>query len=204
VIVLAATEPVARLPVQMLPLPSEPPQGGASTALKVWRRTRVGRWGGHRSSGRWRSSRRQGQLSHPGFDGGFDARGLPGGRRSPESCQERGSTRWSCWSAARGWCSSRVVRSRMSLLISGCPSETLRKYVRQVEANEGRRADLLTSEEREEIRKLRREVFELRRANEILKAASVFMWTPRLCGSERLAVSVSVAGCRLRRGTRST
>jgi transposase len=46
--------------------------------------------------------------------------------------------------------------------------------VRQVEANEGRRSDLLTSEEREEIRKLRREVSELRRANEILKAASVF------------------------------
>jgi len=56
----------------------------------------------------------------------------------------------------------------------GLPSETLRKYVRQVEANEGRRGDLLTSEEKEEIRKLRREVFELRRANEILKAASVF------------------------------
>jgi transposase len=54
------------------------------------------------------------------------------------------------------------------------PSETLRKYVRQVEANEGRRTDLLTSEEREEIRKLRREVFELRRTNEILKAASLF------------------------------
>src|SRR5438067_10679957 len=35
----------------------------------------------------------------------------------------------------------------------GLPSEMLRKYVRQVEANEGRRADLLTSEEREEIRK---------------------------------------------------
>jgi len=56
----------------------------------------------------------------------------------------------------------------------GVPSETLRKYVRQVEANEGRRTDLMTCEEREEIRKLRREVFELRRANEILKAASVF------------------------------
>ena len=54
------------------------------------------------------------------------------------------------------------------------PSETLRKYVRQVEADEGRRPDLPTSEEREEIRELRREVFELRRANEILKAASVF------------------------------
>ncbi len=56
----------------------------------------------------------------------------------------------------------------------GLPSETLRKYVRQVEADEGRRPDLPTSAEREEIRELRREVFELRRTNEILKAASVF------------------------------
>jgi transposase len=56
----------------------------------------------------------------------------------------------------------------------GLPSETLRKYVRQVEANEGRRNDLLTSEEREEIRRLRKENQELRRANEILRAASLF------------------------------
>ena len=56
----------------------------------------------------------------------------------------------------------------------GLPSETLRKYVRQVEANEGRRSDLPTSEEREEIKRLRQENFELRRANEILKSASVF------------------------------
>ena len=56
----------------------------------------------------------------------------------------------------------------------GLPAETLRKYVRQVEANEGRRSDLLSSAEREEIRTLRREVFELRRTNEILKAASLF------------------------------
>ena len=56
----------------------------------------------------------------------------------------------------------------------GLPSETLRKHVRQVEANEGRRTDLLTTQEREEIRKLKREVAELRRTNEILKAASVF------------------------------
>ena len=56
----------------------------------------------------------------------------------------------------------------------GIHPETLRKRVRQAEADSGRRGDLLTSAEREEIRKLRREVFELRRANEILKAASVF------------------------------
>ena len=56
----------------------------------------------------------------------------------------------------------------------GLPSETLRKYVRRIEADEGLRPDLPTSAEREEIRELRREVFELRRTNEILKAASVF------------------------------
>ena len=34
--------------------------------------------------------------------------------------------------------------------------------------------DLLSTQEREEIRRLRKENFELRRANEILKSASVF------------------------------
>jgi transposase len=56
----------------------------------------------------------------------------------------------------------------------GVSSEVLRKRVRQAEADNGNRPDLPTSAEREEIRKLRREVFELRRANEILKSASVF------------------------------
>src|SRR5665811_2599591 len=56
----------------------------------------------------------------------------------------------------------------------GIGHEALRKRVRQAEADGGLRPDRPTSEEREEIRKLRKEVFELRRANEILKAASVF------------------------------
>jgi transposase len=59
----------------------------------------------------------------------------------------------------------------------GVPSETLRKYVRGVEADEGLRPDLPTTAEREEIKALRKEVYELRRANEILKAASVFFAT---------------------------
>jgi transposase len=40
----------------------------------------------------------------------------------------------------------------------GVPSETLRGYVRQVEADEGCRPDLPTTAEREETRQLRREV----------------------------------------------
>jgi transposase len=56
----------------------------------------------------------------------------------------------------------------------GIHPETLRKRVRQHEADSGARPELPTSQEREEIRRLRKENFELRRANEILKSASVF------------------------------
>jgi transposase len=56
----------------------------------------------------------------------------------------------------------------------GMHPETLRKKVRQAEADNGLRPDLPTTAEREEIRKLRAENFQLRRSNEILKAASVF------------------------------
>jgi len=56
----------------------------------------------------------------------------------------------------------------------GVGHEALRKRVRQVEADNGTRTDLLSTQEREEIRDLRREVHDLRRANEILRAASVF------------------------------
>ena len=56
----------------------------------------------------------------------------------------------------------------------GMHPETLRLWVRQDEANDGSRADRLATVEREELVSLRREVRDLRRANEILKAASVF------------------------------
>ena len=59
----------------------------------------------------------------------------------------------------------------------GIRPETLRKRVRQAEADSGARPELLTTTEREEIRKLRKENFELRRANEILKSASIFFAT---------------------------
>jgi transposase len=52
-------------------------------------------------------------------------------------------------------------------------TETLRKWVRRAEVDSGARPGV-TSEESAEIRRLKREVAELRGANEILKAASVF------------------------------
>jgi transposase len=56
----------------------------------------------------------------------------------------------------------------------GVHKEALRSWVRQAEADTGRRRELLTMDEREELRRLRKENAELKRANEILKAASVF------------------------------
>jgi transposase len=56
----------------------------------------------------------------------------------------------------------------------GVHRETLRLWVRQDEADDGTRSDRLSSAEREELAALRHEVRDLRRANEILKAASVF------------------------------
>ena len=47
--------------------------------------------------------------------------------------------------------------------------EALRNWIRQDEANRGERDDRLTSEQLEELRRLRRENAELRRTNEILK-----------------------------------
>jgi transposase len=59
----------------------------------------------------------------------------------------------------------------------GMHPETLRRRVRQAQADSGARPDLPSSEEREEIKQLKRENYELRRANEILKAASVYFAT---------------------------
>jgi transposase len=51
--------------------------------------------------------------------------------------------------------------------------ETLRQWVRQRERDAGRRPGL-TTDERKRLADLEREVKELKRANEILKAASAF------------------------------
>src|SRR3990172_12115519 len=56
----------------------------------------------------------------------------------------------------------------------GVHPDSLRTWLQQDEADNGNRTDRLTTAEREELTALRREVRDLRRSNEILKAASVF------------------------------
>ena len=55
----------------------------------------------------------------------------------------------------------------------GCSAETLRKWVRQAERDQGRRAGL-TTDERQRLKDLERENRELKRTNEILRKASAF------------------------------
>jgi transposase len=55
----------------------------------------------------------------------------------------------------------------------GRSAETLRKWVRQAERDAGTRPGL-TTEERERLKQLERENFELRRAHEILRLASAY------------------------------
>lgn len=51
---------------------------------------------------------------------------------------------------------------------------SLRNWVKQAEADAGLRHDVLTTEEREELARLRRENRQLRQEREILKAAATF------------------------------
>lgn len=66
---------------------------------------------------------------------------------------------------------SAAVRHVAGLL--GMSSETLRTWARRIEIDSGR-APGITTDAAEEIKRLRRENAELKRANEILKSASVF------------------------------
>ena len=55
----------------------------------------------------------------------------------------------------------------------GCSSATLNEWVKRAEVDTGRR-DGVSTQERERIKALEREVKELRQANEILRLASAF------------------------------
>jgi transposase len=66
------------------------------------------------------------------------------------------------------WASIKSVAAKV-----GIHPETLRNWVNQALTDSGARPGLAT-DERERLRQLERENFELRRANEILKSASAF------------------------------
>jgi transposase len=53
-------------------------------------------------------------------------------------------------------------------------AQTIRNWVAQADRDEGRRQDGLTSSEREELRKLRREIRQLKVEREILKKAAAW------------------------------
>ena len=55
-----------------------------------------------------------------------------------------------------------------------CSAQTIRNWVRQIDRDEGRRHDGLTTAESEELRQLRREVKRLRMEREILKRAAAW------------------------------
>ena len=66
------------------------------------------------------------------------------------------------------WAAVRSVSAKI-----GCSPETLRKWLLQAELDAGERAGLSTGD-KERLKELEREVFELRRANEILRKASAY------------------------------
>jgi len=62
-----------------------------------------------------------------------------------------------------------------------CCDQTIRNWVRRADLDEGRRDDGLTSDERDELRRLRRENRQLRLEREILAKATA--WFARETGS---------------------
>ena len=66
-----------------------------------------------------------------------------------------------------------AAMGHVASLLGIATAETLRKWVRQDQIDQGSRPGV-SSEESAEIKRLKRENAELRRANAILKAASVF------------------------------
>jgi len=66
------------------------------------------------------------------------------------------------------WAATKSVADKI-----GCTTESLRRWAKQAEMDQGKR-DGLTTDERQQMKDLQREIKELRRANEILKTASTF------------------------------
>ena len=66
-----------------------------------------------------------------------------------------------------------AAMTRVSALLGVGSAETVRKWVRRAQVDAGARVGT-TTEDSAEVKRLRREVAELRRANGILKAAAAF------------------------------
>lgn len=77
------------------------------------------------------------------------------------------------YAAQRSSYPSRAAASEAVAVHLGIGRETMRRWVRQGEIDAGERPGV-TSEESEEIRRLRAENARLREANEILRKASIF------------------------------
>ena len=69
---------------------------------------------------------------------------------------------------ASQWATMRSVSEKL-----GCTVEALRRWVRQTERDHGQRPGL-TTDERQQLKDLQRDNFELKRANEILRKAAAF------------------------------
>jgi transposase len=95
-----------------------------------------------------------------------------------EPCRDRVDSHRKCGRAPCGWSwSTRPHDPQWGAITSiaekiGCTAETLREWVRP-ERDAGARPGV-TTEERERLKQLEREVFELRRANEIRRLASAY------------------------------
>jgi transposase len=116
-------------------------------------------------------------MNRPGMSGDFigwledEVMGRPS--RYPRELRER-AVRAVAESVAQGESASEFVAIRTIAHRLGIASpETLRRWVRQAEVDQGSRPGK-TTEELAEIRELKKEVAELRRANQILKSASAF------------------------------
>jgi transposase len=93
-----------------------------------------------------------------------------GTRRYPAELRERAVRLVYEWRDARDRSDGGLKEVAQQL---GVHAETVRNWVRQHEID-GRHRPGLTSEEKQRIKELERENFELRRANEILKSAAAF------------------------------
>ena len=66
------------------------------------------------------------------------------------------------------WAAIQSIASKV-----GCTAETLRRWVRQTETDQGKRSGM-SSSDRERLKELERENRELKQANEILRKASAY------------------------------